>query len=135
MLRPLLLVLSLNSCAPSLAGQLHGHGQVFGSEAKVNITPLATEQATKGHETLVLSVRPDGSFATNEDLPPGDCLVEALVPGFAIASTHINLADGHKKVDLDLKPLPKIPLRTGQITRSVDDGRGGGGATLAPPSL
>ncbi|MEN9833962.1 MAG: hypothetical protein RL011_155 [Pseudomonadota bacterium] len=124
-----------SSCAPSLAGKLHGHGQVFGPDAKVNVTPLVASASGQRLSTIVLSVRPDGTFATEEKLPPGDCLVEALVPGFSVASTHVNLEAGGKKIDLDLKPLPRASLRASQIQRTIEDGRGAGGANLAPPSL
>ena len=130
----LVLVLSLAGCAPTLSGQLHGQGQVFGPEARVNVTPLSHEGGLKGTSTLVLSVRPDGSFGTNEDLPAGDCLIEALVPGFALSAVHVNLGE-KKKVDLDLKPLPATPVRATQLLRGIEDGRGSGGANLAPPSL
>jgi hypothetical protein len=128
-------ILLLDACAPSLAGQLHGHGQVFGPDAKVNVTPLSSNGNTQNSSTIILSVRPDGSFTTEEKLPPGDCLVEALVPGFAVASTHVTLDGGGKKIDLDLKPLGKTSLRASQIQRVIDDGRGAGGVNLAPPSL
>ncbi len=136
MKRALILVALLaGACAPSLAGQLHGHGLVFGPDAKVNVTPLATNSGAQNTATIILTVRPDGSFATEEKLPPGDCLVEALVPGFAVASTHVTLDGSGKNIELDLKPLGKTTLRASQIQRVVDDGRGAGGVNLAPPSL
>lgn len=124
-----------SSCAPSLVGRLDGHGQVFGPNAKVNVTPLVATSSGQRIGTIVLSVKPDGTFATEEQLPTGDCLVEALVPGFAVASAHVNLNGSGNKIDLDLRPLPRTSLRAGQIQRMIDDGRGAGGANLAPPSL
>lgn len=130
-----LLGLVASSCAPSLVGRLDGHGQIFGPDAKVNITPLTANTSGQRVATIILSVKPDGTFATEEQLPSGDCLVEALVPGFAVASTHVNLNGSGNKIDLDLRPLPRTSLRASQIQRVIDDGRGAGGAHLAPPSL
>ncbi|MBM4250857.1 MAG: hypothetical protein FJ146_02700 [Deltaproteobacteria bacterium] len=124
-----------SSCAPSLAGRLDSHGQILGPDAKVNITPLAATTSGQRVGSIIISVKPDGTFATEEQLPVGDCLVEALVPGFAVASTHVNLDGSSKKIDLDLRPLPRTSLRASQVQRTIEDGRGAGGANLAPPSL
>ena len=126
------------SCAPTLSGQLQGSGgQPFGPDARVNITPLDEQAApAEGHsnKTLVLKVQPDGNFSTDTKLPPGDCLVEALVPGYALASIHVNV-DSKNRVELKLRPLPPTSMRATQLPNGQQDSRGSGSANLAPPSM
>lgn len=126
------------SCAPTLSGQLQGSsGQPFGPDARVNITPLIEPVMPKdsaSNQTLVLKVQPDGKFSTDAKLPPGDCLIEALVPGYSLASIHVNI-DSKNRVELKLRPLPPTSLRATQLPNGQQDSRGSGSANLAPPSM
>ena len=126
------LATGLTACAPTLAGQLHDPAgrPVTATDARVNITRV-TADAPGG---VVAVVDDDGHFATDAELPAGDYLVEALVPGYAAASRRITLAD-HATVDLTLKPLPRAKTRATHANTAVDEGRGAGGALLMPPSL
>ncbi len=128
------LLLAMTGCAPIVAGQLKGPaGEIVTSpEARVNIVSLAGEGGEQ--RVVVAPVDGNGRFATSEDLPAGEYLVEALVPGFQPASQRVKL-EGAGQLELTLKPL--APLRAQAIGANVgiDEGRGAGGATLTPPNL
>ena len=125
-------------CAPTLSGQLQGSGgKLFGPDARVNITPLKEQTDQYNvytNKTLILKVQPDGAFSTDEKLPPGDCLVEALVPGYSLASIHVNVDSKHR-VELKLSPLSPTSMRATQLPYGLEDSRGSGSANLAPPTM
>ncbi len=126
---------SLSACAPTIAGQLKGPaGEVVtGPEARVNVVSLAKGEGSEP-QTFVAVVDGGGKFSLSEDLPQGDYLVEALVPGYAPASERVKLADaGH--VELTLKPVGAVKAQAIGANIGVDEGRGAGGATLTPPNL
>lgn len=128
------LLLALTGCAPTVAGQLKGPGGeiVASPEARINIVSLAGEGSEQ--KVVVTLVDSNGTFATSEELPPGDYLVEALVPGYAPASERVRLEDaGH--IELTLKPLETLKAQAIGVNVGVDEGRGAGGATLTPPNL
>lgn len=130
-----LLLLSLPACAPTIAGQLKGPGGeiVTGPEARVNVVSLANGDGSES-QTFVAVVDDGGKFSLSEDLPAGDYLVEALVPGYAPASERVKLADaGH--VELTLKPVGAVKAQAIGANVGVDESRGAGGATLTPPNL
>ena len=127
------------ACAPTLSGQLHGSStNPWGPDARINITelnPIKKDPASHAnYHNLVLLVDADGHFATREPLPAGEYLIEALVPGYASESQRLNLAVTNH-VELSLKPLTSAPVRANQLNSTLEEGRGAGGATLAPPSL
>jgi hypothetical protein len=129
------LLLLLTACAPTIAGQLKGPdgGIVAGPEARVNVVSLAN--GTEGEaKTFVAVVGDDGKFSLSEDLPAGEYLVEALVPGYAPASERVKL-DEADHIELTLKPVGAAKAQAIGANVGVDEGRGAGGATLTPPSL
>lgn len=130
----LLSAASLAGCAPTLAGQLKGpDGQVVtGPDARVNIVSLAGGDG----EAVVQSVEVDkaGEFATSEALQPGDYLVEALVPGYALASKTVRVGET-RLVELTLTPVASVKAATTRANGGLDAARGGGDAMLTPPSL
>lgn len=131
----ILILGSLSACAPTVAGQLKGPdgGIVAGPEARVNVVSLAGGE-TGETQTFVATVDDGGKFSLSEDLPAGDYLVEALVPGYEPASERVKLADaGH--IELTLKPVGAAKTEAVGANASVDEGRGAGGAILTPPSL
>lgn len=133
-----LLVLTA-SCAPTLSGQLHAPVEgPFSDEARINVTELSAAPGASGAEvplrTVILPVSSDGKFTTKEKLPPGEYLVEALVPGYAAQSQKINLAQT-SRIELTLQPLPPAKVRAMHLNSGLEEGRGAGGATLTPPSL
>jgi len=111
---------------------------VASPDARVNITNL-TPHGKAAPATLVIAVARDGTFATRAELPPGDYLVEALVPGYTLASKRVQIGDDSSSSDahltLMLKPLAQAKVTPIGVNTSVDEGRGAGGATLMPPSL
>ena len=131
-------ILALSACAPSLAGQLRrSNGEVVTSqEARVNITPLDAPKdgATESFGVVVVAVDADGHFATQDKLPKGSYLVEALVPGYVPQSKKIDLAT-NMTVDLTLTSIAAAKVSATSANKHVDEDRGAGRATLTPPSL
>ena len=121
-------------CAPTLAGHLtDGRGQVVAhSAARVNLARLGG--GGPGKSVVVMPVDGQGGFETDVSLEPGTYLVEALVPGYGLASKRIEL-DEAARVELVLTPLKKTKAATVGINLEAGVGRGSGGASLAPPNL
>jgi len=126
---------ALTACAPTLAGHLKGPGgePVFGPEARVNIQPL--DEAAEPGSTVVVTVDGSGAFTTDAELKPGPYLVEALVPGYGVASRKVTIGSDSEPVELKLAPLAKTKAKAIGANVDADGGRGAGGATLTPPSL
>ena len=124
------LTVLLASCAPTLAGVVQdGDGKPIQTQAgTVNVSSLTS------NDSFVLSVGPDGKFATEVDIPPGEYLVEALVPGYELQSKKYTVGEEGDLV-LQLQPLAKG--RPSAIGANLDGevSRGAGGATLTPPKL
>jgi hypothetical protein len=130
-------VLLSSACAPTLAGQLKDPGgePVTAKDARVNVVRLdAGDEATNEATALSLEVDGSGGFSTRETLPPGRYLIEALVPGYALTSKQVDLADAGE-VDLTLAPVGKVKAKTTRANTQLDAARGSGDATLTPPSL
>lgn len=125
----------VSACAPTIAGQLKGPGGevVTGPEARVNVVSLAAGEGAEP-QTFVAVVDDGGKFSLSEDLPAGDYLVEALVPGYQPASERVKLADAGQ-IELTLKPVGATKTQAIGANVGVDEGRGAGGATLTPPNL
>lgn len=135
---PLLLLATLGlaaACAPTLAGHLKGpNGEpITGAEARVNIQPL--DDAAEPGSTVVVTVDGDGAFATDASLKPGPYLVEALVPGYGVASRKVTVGEDGEPLVLKLSPLAKTKAKAIGANVEADGARGAGGATLTPPSL
>lgn len=81
-----------------------------------------------------LAVSRKGTFSTREALPPGDYLVEALVPGYAVASRRVKIGTA-EHVTLTLQPAFVAKGPGIGVNAHPDQGRGAGAATLTPPSL
>jgi hypothetical protein len=120
-------------CAPTLSGKLTAEdGELTpSSDARVNVVPISP---AAGDKAVVVAVASDGTFSTREELPAGDYLVEALVPGYAVASRRVKIGDG-EAVDLTLKRVGSDRAPTIGINAEGDGGRGAGGAMLTPPNL
>jgi hypothetical protein len=138
-------------CAPTLAGRLTDPAgrPVAAADARVNITSLTSPSAPADAEAPVVEVCPvddGGRFEADTDLPDGAYLVEALVPGYALASETVTIggqeANGGDRAGglvLTLKPLA-TPAATAigakiKAAPGDDSSRGAGGATLMPPQL
>ena len=136
--RGIFAVLVLSACAPSLAGQLRRSGGevVTSHEARVNITPLDAPKdgAAESIGVVVVAVDFEGHFATQDKLPKGSYLVEALVPGYVPQSKKIDLAT-NMTVDLTLTPIVAAKINATSANKHVGEDRGAGRATLTPPSL
>jgi len=133
-------LLLVAGCAPTMAGRLttQAGALVSSPDARVNITSL-TPHGADAPAALVVAVAGDGTFSTRAELPPGDYLVEALVPGYTLASKRVKIGDDADSDDtrltLTLKPLAQTKVSPIGVNTAVDEGRGAGGATLMPPSL
>ena len=135
-MKRIMLFLALASsaaCAPTFAGRLlNDAGEpIASSDARVNITNLSQQDPPIA---ILSPVDGDGKFAARS-LPPGEYLVEAIVPGYAVSSRSIEVRGGQPvAVDLRLKQLASAaPTAIG--VGAAGDGRGAGGAVLAPPSF
>jgi len=131
----LVFLMPLAACAPTLAGHLKSPtGEVVSTpEARVNISSLDGDAANAS--ILVVTVGSDGTFKTDADLKAGDYLVEALVPGYGLASTKVKVGADEPDVELTLTPLARPKTTAVGVNIKSDAGRGEGGATLTPPNL
>ena len=131
-MKKLWFTLSLVGCAPSLAGRLSStSGEVVNvRDARVNVSGLDSEI------TMVLNVDGNGKFNAQDELPSGDYLVEALVPGYKIESKRVTIGeDSPAPIDLKLTPLEKTQTRSTSANLDAPEGRGAGGASLTPPTF
>jgi hypothetical protein len=83
---------------------------------------------------MVVAPDPNGRFTTPKGLEKGRYLIEALVPGYKIASTEVTI-EKSQEIEIKLTPLPKTSQKTIGINMNLDESRGTGGATIMPPSL
>jgi len=127
--------LLLSSCAPTLSGQLIGPGGevVSSPDARVNIQSLSTP-AEGSAPTHMTTVDGSGRFKSTAGLASGPWLVEALVPGYAVASKRIELPMSDE-LKLTLTPVGKTKASPVRVHEDVPVGRGAGGASLTPPQL
>lgn len=125
---------SLEACAPTLAGQLKDPGgeAVTNAEARVNIISLSADPETA--KVITVEVDGQGVFSTRETLAPGNYLIEALVPGYTLASKTVKLSEA-EHVELTLAPVGAAKPATTRANTELDATRGGGDAMLMPPSL
>lgn len=129
----LALGLLATGCATTITGVLQdtSGAAVYSQEARVNISPLLTNDSSATSQMLTVSE--DGSFSS-ADVEPGSYLVEALVPGFAPSSQTVQVqSDQH--LTLKLRSLKKIQSGTISTGDDVEFSRGSGGADLMPPNL
>ena len=135
-MRLALFFLFLPACAPTLAGQLKGaDGEIVTSaDARVNIVGLDGGEDGVATRVVVVLVDGGGGFSTSEELPPGEYLIEALVPGYALASKRVRLGETDA-VELTLAKVAETKTEAVRASSGLGAGRGGGGATLTPPSL
>jgi hypothetical protein len=80
-------------------------------------------------------VESDGSFTVTLDAAEGEYLVEAVVPGYAVASQKINLASAGS-VRLQIQPVgnPKASMIGTNMEAGTGVGSGGGtGEKKKPP--
>lgn len=120
----------LSGCAPSLAGVIKD------TEGKLVSSPSATVNVSSlnGDASVILTVDRDGRFQTDEALPDGDYLIEALVPGYSLESQRVSVGTT-KEVELTLRALDQTKPAAIGANMDGEIGRGAGGATLTPPQL
>jgi len=130
----LVAVLGFASCATSISGRIASHPQHpwKTTEARVNISRIAGEGSAPA--PTVLEPDSSGAFKVRGYFPPGTYLIEALVPGFKIASKTVKI-DEAKGLVFQLSPAPAARPGTIGANLDVDAGRGAGAATLWPPEL
>jgi hypothetical protein len=122
--------LVFQACSPTISGYVTNHrNEVIGvSDARVNLTHIKTSQS------FVIIVDENGYFSSDVGLPPGPYLLEALVPGYGIQSTKVQLIES---VLIKVKINPLIPPVKTTISVRIDEeaARGSGSVTLMPPKL
>lgn len=134
----ILCLIGLSACAPGLSGKLvSSDGKLaVTKDAKVNVTRLdADAGATEsGPSVFIGEVGPSGAFAITLEAGEGEYLVEAVVPGYAVASQKINLRDGNT-VTMQIEPVGKPKASVISTNMGAETVVGAGGATLTPPNL
>ncbi|MEZ4743590.1 MAG: hypothetical protein R3B45_14290 [Bdellovibrionota bacterium] len=133
--------LLIYGCSSALSGNLKTLDEqpIDYSNARVNIVPLDVTSKSQGGKSgtvnsTIVAVSNDGSFIVNKSLKKGRYLVEALVPGFKLASAEIDL-NKTDKIVLDLMPNPIPDASMIGVNPDVNANRGIGGASLTPPRL
>jgi type III secretory pathway lipoprotein EscJ len=129
-----LFAVAWSGCATKIAGHLVDAAgnpvtQEFG---KVNITRLDGKIDDSFQETI--AVTDDGTFESVTEIPAGQYMVEALVPGYKAESIRLQIKES-QQIKLVLIPLPKVQHSTIRTNLDLDVGRGAGSATIDPPSL
>jgi hypothetical protein len=134
----LAMLLSLNACVSGVSGKLVATegALAVSKDAKVNVTRLDLTSAadSESMQVFIGEVNLDGTFTVSLDANEGEYLVEAVVPGYAVSSQKIALAD-QKEVTMQLVPVGKPSASMIGTNMDADVGVGSGGATLTPPSL
>jgi len=129
-----MLVGLLSGCATSISGQLKSaRGDDLNIvNGKVNIVRVDGGEAQP--YVVVVDVDSAGRFTTIEKVPPGNYLVEALIPGYKPASMHVDLEQS-KKIELLLTPIRSAAHEIFRIDRDIEASKGAGGVLLMPPEL
>jgi hypothetical protein len=134
----LIILLSLNACVPGVSGKLVATegALAVSKDAKVNVTRLdhASSDDSNFVPVFIGDVNPDGTFSVSLDASEGEYLVEAVIPGYAVSSQKVTLAD-QKEVTMQLIPVGKPNASMIGTNMDADVGIGSGGATLTPPNL
>ncbi len=134
----LVMLLSLNACVSGVSGKLVATegALAVSKDAKVNVTRLdvASVDDSDSAQVFIGDVNLDGTFTVSIDASEGEYLVEAVVPGYAVSSQKIALAD-RKDLTMQLVPVGKPSASMIGTNMDADVGVGSGGATLTPPSL
>lgn len=131
---PLLVCGLVFACAPTLSGKLTDPkgAEIADRNARVNVSRLDGD--AKDSESLVVPVDQQGTFTIDKDLPEGSYLLEAIVPGYEVASKNVDV-EGRQRVTLTLKRLPRPETTPIEADDNPNANRGQGGASLAPPNL
>ena len=119
------------SCFPAAYGRLESplHPDNFRA-AKVIVTRLDKDEQGKG---IGLEVGNDGVFKL-PNLPEGEYLVEAIVPGHKVKSTKMQL-NGQRELTISLEPLGKSYITLFDVKQEETPVSGEGAARLDPPTL
>lgn len=130
----ILLGLICSSCAHYISGQLidSNGGVIVNQEARINIIHI--KNGTNKFIS-VLKTNNKGKFSSSKNLPKGEYLIEALVPGYKIASKNIIL-EKSLNIILTLQPLTNSNLSPiFEIKDKEDPNKGIGNVNIMPPQL
>lgn len=134
----ILFLAGLSACAPGLSGQLVSSDGLLSmpKDAKVNVTRLDVSSGSEvaAASVFIGDVASDGTFAVTLQAGEGEYLVEAVVPGYAVASQKINLNEGNT-VNMQIEPVGQPKASTFSTNMGAESAVGAGGATLTPPKL
>ncbi len=120
------------ACAPTLSGQLlEANGEpVYHQDGRINISLINAKDAS---ESYIVNLKADGSFDSPTNLKAGLYLVEALVPGYRLQSTQVELQSS-QKAKLILEKLSPSDVDLIRYSGS-SQGVGSGKVNLTPPQL
>ena len=125
----LMTILFSLSCSSKFSGRLATDDPVqHMEEARVNVVGLDNNFRS------VCAVDEDGEFSVESDMPDGLYLVEAILPGFAMASYKLKV-DDNKNVLIRMKTLPDTGKYASPVPKGLDMGRASGSMRLMPPRL
>ena len=123
------LLFSLSSCSSKFSGRLATDDPIKNmAEARVNVVGLDNDFRK------VCAVDEEGEFAVEGDMPDGLYLVEAILPGFAMASHKLKVEDS-RNVLIRMKTLPNTGKYASPVPKGLDMGRASGSMRLMPPRL
>lgn len=124
------LVFVSTSCHTYLSGELKTlQDEPMKANGTVNITSLKKSPPISTTAQVV-----QGQFETEDSLPEGTYLIEALVPGYQIHSTKIDLSSA-SHIDLKMTPLKKPNIKGFKPHLTVPADKGTGAASLLLPNF
>ena len=119
----------VTGCSHSITGMITDTtGEPVSVHGKINIIRLGGDNRT----TDIVDIETDGSFTSQEDLEPGEYLVEPLIPGYEHGSAKVNL-DGSQFLKFTVKKIPQEKATLIQDNQFIRVGRGSGDVNLTPP--
>lgn len=129
----LVLLFVLQGCATTITGSIVGENDnpIKAKEGKVNILLLSKSKRKISH---IIDVNENGKFIADENIEPGEYLIEPLIPGYKTTSVKITIK---KNIDIKLRAYKSNSIKSSVIGANIDieEGRGSGGASLTPPKL
>lgn len=102
---------------------------VYDPQGKVNISRL-----DKSGFVEIVNIDKNGHFESDEDIKPGEYLVEPLIPGFQSSSIKVQVKED-QVVKIQAIPFPKKRSRAIEAHNNIQVDQGSGGAIINPPRL
>ncbi|SMF67120.1 hypothetical protein [Pseudobacteriovorax antillogorgiicola] len=123
--------LILSSCRTTISGYVVSpEGKPIKAErGKVNVSRLDQ----KGFSEIV-DFGSDGFFETQEEIQPGQYLIEPLIPGYQSNSLTVDITED-RQVEIQAVALPPKRSKAIEAYNGITVDQGSGGAIINPPRL